>query len=359
MCKAVITLPMMPVDGNNYGKYVTPIICEALKKVYGAKYYQCVNLLDSFNDRSVLLADYIKSLNENGIQYDELWIDSHNKKILLNNIKKLVDMGYISEKVANIYKCDCGVVEIEKSKIKTCNPNNSKFKYVGNDIYCKNCDNLCKKSEQKILIFTPKNIKKQDIIFLPRYLNKDAKVYEEILLNSNLNISRNRNTGIQLEYNNSIYNIDIDFFWGTYLANFLEDEKIIVGGNKMSYQLFLVGMLEKIFNPGSKTILLGTPYIENLRGILYNKNFIEENVFRKLTILFSMGYSKKNVKVDDSTMKYLKKLSKYDLELLYNIVCNQDEIKGNFVDSTEDVLKYQFNLQKSVQKMKVWRDKNV
>lgn len=32
MSKAILTLPMMPVDGTNYGKYVTPIICETLKK---------------------------------------------------------------------------------------------------------------------------------------------------------------------------------------------------------------------------------------------------------------------------------------------------------------------------------------
>ena len=68
MEKIILTLPMMPVDGENYGKFVTPIICEALRNILNGKYYHCVNLLDSFNDRSQMLDGYIKSLNSNGIK---------------------------------------------------------------------------------------------------------------------------------------------------------------------------------------------------------------------------------------------------------------------------------------------------
>lgn len=360
MSKAILTLPMMPVDGKNYGKYVTPIICECLRNTYDGKYYHCVNLLDSFNDRSLLLDNYIKSLHNNGINYDELWLDNKHIDILLENLKRLIRMGYVDEIISDVYRCDCGIVEIEESKIHSCNPLNLKFEYINGKMYCKSCGSRCQKYSEKLLIFTPKNIKREDIIFLPNYLNKDAKTYENIVLNSYLTISRVRNTGIQMEYNNTNYNIDIDFLWATYLANFSEKEKIVVSGNKMSYQLFLVGMLEKCFCPDSRTILLGTPYIENIKNILENPKFINDDIFRKLSIIFSMKWQSKNVKIDDTVLKCLKKLTEEDLKLLYSVVCNKDEVKENFIDSTNDIIKYQFNMQKSLNKMKKERNiKNV
>ena len=78
MSKAILTLPMMPVDGNNYGKFVTPIICETLSNIFDCDYYHCINILDSFNDRSIMIDGYISSLNDNNIHYNNLWYDIKN-----------------------------------------------------------------------------------------------------------------------------------------------------------------------------------------------------------------------------------------------------------------------------------------
>lgn len=78
MNKAILTLPMMPVDGNNYGKFVTPIICETLSNIFECNYYHCINILDSFNDRNLKIDSYVKSLDENNIHYDKLWYDNEN-----------------------------------------------------------------------------------------------------------------------------------------------------------------------------------------------------------------------------------------------------------------------------------------
>ena len=352
MKKIILTLPMMPVDGENYGKFVTPIICEALRNILNGKYYHCVNLLDSFNDRSQMLDGYIKSLNSNGIKYDALWYDNQNKDILINNIEKLVQLGYISEMVSSVYKCDCGVVEIEESKIATCNPNNLKFTYKDGEMYCKTCGSKCQKYSEKILVFTPNGIKREAIAFLPDYLNRDIKTYEQTVLNSYLTISRDRNTGVQFDFNGRCYNIDIDFLWATYLANFPNTEKVVVSGNKMVYQLFLVGVLEKCLQNDSKTVLLGTPYIDNLKQISDNPNFLENNTFRKLAILFSMKWKNKNIKIDDTILKYLKKLTNADLELLYSIICNGNGINTNLVEGVDYIIKNQFNMQNSVKVLK-------
>lgn len=357
MSKAILTLPMMPVDGTNYGKYVTPIVCETLKKIYDGSYYHCVNLLDSFNDRELNLQKYVDSLTENNINYDKLWYDKYNVDKLLENINTLIKEGYISEVYSNIYRCDCGVVEIEEHKINSCNPNNLKFEYKDSNMYCKECHGTCKKYNEKILIFSPKKIKKEQILFLPNYLNKDANTYINTVLDSYTTISRKRDTGIYLNYNGTKYNIDIDFLWATYLANFTEDEKIVVSGNRMAYQLFLVGVIEKCLNPNSKTILLGTPYLTNIRDITKDNNFIEDEIFRKLVILFNIKWSKKEKNYDETILTYLKNMGVNKRNQLYEIICNPIKTECDFFAETEYVLKRQLNMQECIKKLKMERGK--
>ena len=117
MNRAILTLPMMPIDGSNYGKFVTPIICETLSNILNCDYYHCINILDSFNDRSIKIDNYILSLDVNNIHYDKLWYDNQNIPKLLDNIKTLIKNDYIFEIDLSVYRCECGVVEIEKDKI--------------------------------------------------------------------------------------------------------------------------------------------------------------------------------------------------------------------------------------------------
>lgn len=352
MEKIILTLPMMPVDGENYGKFVTPIICEAMRNILNGEYYHCINLLDSFNDRSQMLDGYIESLNSNGIRYDALWYDDRSKETLIKNIEKLIQLGYIHEIGSSVYRCDCGVVEIEENKIATCNPNNLKFTFRDGEMYCKNCGSKCKKYSERILVFTPKGIKREDINFLPDYLNRDIRTYEQTVLNSYITVSRDRNTGVQIVFNGKSYNIDVDFLWATYLSNFPNAEKVVVSGNKMVYQLFLVGVLDKCLQYDSKTILLGTPYIDNLKQISANPNFLGSNTFRKLAILFSMKWKNKNIKIDDTILKFLKKLTDDDIELLYSIICTGGDISPDLKTSIDYIIRNQFNMQNSIKALK-------
>ena len=357
MNKAILTLPMMPVDGSNYGKYVTPIVCETLKKIYSCKYYHCVNILDSFNDREKNKNEYIMSLNNNNIHYDYIWYDNENIDMLIENINLLIKKGYIRELNSNVFRCSCGIVEIEENKILSCNKNNLKFEYINNLMFCKYCHSECKKYNEKILAFTPNDINLEEIKFLPGYLNKDAKTYDKTVINSYTTISRKRDTGIKLKFNNNTYNIDIDFLWATYLANFKEEQKIIVSGNRMLYQLFLVGVVEKCLNKNSNTILLGTPYITNIKNIINEEKFINEEIFRKLTILFNLKWSKKERNYDETILSYLKNIDIEKRKEIYDIICTQVDSQKNFFETTNDILNNQFNMQKCINKMKLERRK--
>lgn len=350
MSRAILTLPMMPVDGTNYGKYVTPIVCETLRNISGddTKYYHCINLLDSFNDRGLLLPNYISSLEGNNIGYDALWYDKDNIDRLLENLDLLIKLGYIMEIDSEIFRCDCGIIEIEGNKINSCNPNNLKFHYSGSDIVCNYCGTKCKKYSEKILIFVPSKISGEDIMFLPGYLNKDKKTYNDTIINSYVTISRMRNTGIQLNYNGTKYNIDIDFLWSTYLSLFSEEEKIVVSGNKMMYQLFLVGLLEKCIKPDSKTILLGTPYLTNVKTIINSSNFIQDDKFRKLAILFNLKWPKKEKDYDESILRYLRKIGENERNNLYDIVNKGVSEELDFYAQISAILNNNMNMQKCI-----------
>lgn len=351
MNRSILTLPMMPVDGNNYGKFVTPIICETLSNILKCDYYHCINILDSFNDRSTMINNYISSLDANNIHYDKLWFDIKNISKLLKNIEILIKNGYIFELYSSIYRCECGIVEIEKNKINTCNPNNLKFNYNKDKLVCKQCCSICKEYKEKILVFIPNGIKLQDISILPNYLNKDIKTYERTVLNSYTTISRNRNTGVSINYNGTRYNIDIDFLWATYLNTFEEQEKIIVSGNRMIYQLFLVSVLEKCLTPENNTILIGTPYITNIKNILQNPNFIDNEELRKLFILFNTKWQKKEILYDETILTYLKKLSSDKRKQLYEIINMPIEENNDFYKNIEKILKKQLNMQESIKKL--------
>lgn len=352
MSRAILTLPMMPVDGTNYGKYVTPIICETLRDIYNGKYYQCINLLDSFNDREANLKNYISSLNNNGIRYDYLWYDKNNIDKFLKNVDRLIKTGYIFELETVIYTCNCGVVEIEEHKIPSCNQQNLKFEIKGNNMYCKECGGECEKHQEKVLAFVPHNVKREQILFVPTYLNKDLKTYDNTVINSYTTISRKRNTGISIKYNGKVYNIDIDFLWATYLADFKETEKIIVSGNRMIYQLFLVGVIEKCLASNNKTVFFGTPYITNIRNITSNRDFIDDEYLRKLAILFNLKWSKKEKNYDETILKYLNSMSKDKRKQLYDII-SKDRINVDVLyDDMKDLLLHQLNMQECVKQLK-------
>lgn len=57
-----------------------------------------------------------------------------------------------------------------------------------------------------------------------------------------------------------------DFDKISYYDNYI----IIVSGNRMLYQLFLVCVLEKCLESKNKAILIGTPYITNIKDIVTN-----------------------------------------------------------------------------------------
>ena len=94
------------------------------------------------------------------------------------------------------------------------------FEEYNGKYYCKSCKSECHTLNQTVLVFDPNKIENKNIIFYPEFINKDIKTFNQTIRKNQIIISRNRETGIILTYNNKEYNIDIDFLWEIYLSLF-------------------------------------------------------------------------------------------------------------------------------------------
>ena len=354
--RGIFTLPQTPIIESTSRKYIPLITADFLSKIVGGNYHCCINTLDSFSNRTPFIEPYIQNISRLGIEFSDIWIDGENIDALLKNIEFLISMGYISEITTSFYRCSCGRVEIEENKIRTCNPNNLNFEFKNGMMHSKCCDSVCHKYEEKVLIFTPYNVSRKDLHFFPDYLNSDSKTYDTTVINSYVTISRKRETGVKINFNGTYYNLDIDFLWSTYMANFDEKQKIVISGNKMMYQLFLVGLLNKILRPEDETILLGTPIILN------SSRFITDALDPKianLAIALNMGWKSKETKFDEGILRKLYKSNSIDLNLIYEIVTTSADSGNNLEDAIRYALTNNFNWPKVLTKLKERKNKNV
>lgn len=355
--RAVITLPLSPLKSYEFARLVTPVIGETISKQIGANFYLAVNLLDSFKEREDYFSFYSKNIDTHKIAYKEIWRDVDHVDDLIENINKLIKMGYIYEKEVMMYRCNCGIIEIDSTNINTCNPNKTLYYRKNNSIFCSKCGDICRLYKEKALIFDSTKIDKLDLQFFPYYLNKDIKTFINIFKSSYTIISRKRNTGVGIRVNGKIYNIDIDFLWEVYLSLFTEQEKVVLCGNKELYQLFMVGMLERCLNKNASTIFIGTPIINGINNYNFDVSDDEDIITKKLSIILNLKWNVKQRNVDADIINKLRRMPFDKKNQIYNIICGNNNNQV-LLDALDYILNYQFNNQIVMKKVKELR-KNV
>lgn len=353
MNRLIITMPIAPYNNYSIGKLSTPILAQSLAKKINGKFVLSVNLFDSYKTREIL--PYQQLLQNYQVTPYSYWIDKENINKLINNIYLLIEKNYIREDYKKILHCKCKKVEICIDNIKTINMIDSCFTIYDKNYYCKSCKTKCIAETEKVLVFNPNLIDKTNLKFYPEFINKDIKTFHQTVGTNDIIISRQRPTGIKITCNNSIYNIDVDFLWQTYLSLFNEEEKIVLCSNHQLYQLYMALMLEKSINSQAQTIGLATPYI--------NANKIEEKELEnrllslKLFILFNFKWAKKENIIDNGLINYLNSMNVNKKEKLYNIIM-QENISTPLIENLKEVLIKDFNFQNANKTLKRSR-KNV
>lgn len=354
MSRAVITLPLSPLKNHEFSRLVSPIIGETLSKELGANFYLALNLLDSFKDRSDNLDSYLDNINKHKINCD-LWVDIDHIELLLEKVSLLIKKNFIYEKKVMMYRCDCGIIEVDKNNIKTCNPNNTLYSFNNDQMVCLKCGSVCKLYEEDELVFDFSKVNNFYVKFMPDYLNKDIKSFNKVILPSYTIISRKRDTGIYINYNNHKYNIDIDFLWEVYVSLFDDDEKVILCGNKELYQLYMVSVLEYVLNSHINSIYVGTPIIEGINDCNFSVNNIDDVITKKLIVILNTKWSVKQRKIDYDLVSKLRRMpldKKFDI---YETICYNNCV-GNFNKDLAYIFNEQFNFQKVMKKVKERRN---
>lgn len=353
MNKMVITLPIAPYKNFSIGKLSTPILAEALAKKIDGKFYLAVNLLDSYKERNI--DGYKELLDMYGITLDEFWIDKEHINDLLDSIYFLIQNGYIYKIKKDMLLCNCKKVEIAKDNISSINMIDSCFQIIDGEYYCKSCKKRCYIYEKEVLVLDARAVYKENMLFFPDFINKDVKTFHNNIGINQVVISRERNTGINVIYNNKKYNIDIDFLWEIYLSLFSKSDKIVLCSNHQLFQLYMVLMLENCFNKESKTIGLATPYI-NVENFGIEKELENRMLSLKLFTLFNFKWSKKENSIDIGLLKYLNSMNVEKKQQLYHLTIKENA--NNSIENIKDILIKDFNFQYANAELKR-RRKNV
>lgn len=354
MERIVLTMPIAPYHKFSIGKMSTPILAEALAKKIGGEFHLAVNLLDSYHKREI--TQYQNLLETYKIIPDNYWIDSEHIDELINKIYLLIEKGYIYETNKEILYCECKKVEICKDNIKSINMTDSCFEEFNGKYYCKSCKKECLTNTKKVLIFDPRKIENPQMQFYPEFINKDIKTFHESVGKNQIIISRSRETGIKIKYNNKDYNIDIDFLWEIYLSLFTEQEKIVLCSNHQLFQLYMVLMLENCFNQNTNTIGLATPYV-NIQENDLERSLEKRILSLKLFTIFNLKWAKKENIVDVGLITYLNSMNVVKKQQLYDITM-QENISESLENDIRRILLKDFNFQNANKTLKRSR-KNV
>lgn len=322
MEKIILTMPISPYKNFSIGKMTTPILAETLAKKMNAKFIMAVNILDSYKDRN--FEEYEKLLKKYDIIPNEYWIDKNYIDRLLEKVYLLIERGYIYSKKVEILSCGCKKVEISKYNLDSINMKDANFFIKDNDYYCKSCLGKCTLRKEETLVFNSNLIENKQLYFYPEFINKDIKTFFNTVGRNEIVISRERETGIKVNYNNIEYNLDVDFLWQLYLSLFPNTDKIVICSNHQLYQLFMVAMLEKCFDNQGKTICLATPYL-NVENKSKELELEDRIVSLKIISLLSQKWSKKENSFDEGLLKYINSMNVEKKQMLYELIIEEIE----------------------------------
>ena len=348
----IITLPIKSYSEQLIGTLIVPSIAEVMRHKLDTEATLSVNLLDSFQDRGKYYEGFYNLIKDNNIKLDNVWIDSKNKDELKDCIYNLINKGYIQEKEKEIKRCKCNKVEIN-SEILENKKQGKLYTKVGDNLVCNECHSVLETSRKKVLIFKVPEKIGENIKIIPSRLKKSLINMNKYMENKEIVISRNRNTGISVDYDNTKYNIDVDFFWANYLDLIKGKEKLVIGCEEVLYPIYLTSILEKIRNPNSNTVYLAVPFVNGLEKDVMDYNKLDNKEAKKLTLIFSATKLKNSrSKWDDNTYKYFNKFNSSKMKEFKNILYSKIDRRENesFYDYVDRVVLQEMNYQKVLKK---------
>ncbi len=251
---AVLTIPISPPNKEKLGIFTLCTVMDVLKAKINANGYLCLNMNDSYTDREIPKKKLMSDLEEIGFEGSSVWVDRDDQSHIVRNLEFLIDNNHVQKKNVTSLVCECGKVDCKADSLDHIQDKKI-FKNNGDDIVCGLCDTVCVPTTKESLIFKIPDIK-SPAKTIPNYLEKEIAELHKKFANQELMISKSRSTGLVFDYEGSSFNIDNDFCSFNYLSAFDEEKKVIIGGPRIAYQMYMIDLIEKICNPKSSVVFI-------------------------------------------------------------------------------------------------------
>lgn len=346
----ISTLPIKPQANTNIGMMIAPTIMDFIGEVLDIEKNLSFNILHTYDSKIVELDNYLTYIKNSKIDYDSIFIDKDYGFQLLEIVSNMYKNGLIKEKYKEVLRCNCGVVDMVYSSDK----NNAKLYTIKNNKrYCNCCKSECYKVYDKCLVFEIKELA-NEISIVPLYLKKEVDELAKQFLNSDILVSKKRNTGYSLEINNHKYNIDIDFLWSNYFKLYNKENQIYISSNHQIFNIYLMNYLAQ--NTSNKNLtFIASPYVKgDLKEIKrqYEMRVLKE--YKVLLLLYNLKWKNKDSTWSDSVMQYLTNISDKRLENLYKsiIISAKNNENLDLDQLINSIFNQETNMQNSIKNMK-------
>lgn len=317
----VCTMPLKPKSENGLSIKIGPILTDFIGDGLGYKKALSINVLNTYKDKIKELDNCLNELHNDKIMYEFLYSDKELLDSILQKLSELIFNGIIVESEDVLLRCDCGKVETLKRAINS-NSKGKVYEFRDGDIYCKHCNSKCIESKEKILKMDILKDRLTRFKITPVYLSNVVADVEREMTNSYVLVSKKRETGCEIAYNNTKYNIDIDFIWQLMLQMIPADRKILIAGNRQISKMFITNYLNGVME-NRETYFIAHPFVYLTDDEINKCNFnIEDKLIQKIVALCNLKWRNNNCSFTSSIYKCLVNMTCYQRIELYNEMLN-------------------------------------
>lgn len=305
-----ISLPFQPMKSMKTPFYFsTAIWGEYLANLFGGTYYLGINSLHSFKlydeEEYSEFEKKFDFINKKVVYYDRDFIDGVSQ--IISQLYKSKDIRIIS-KVIGV--CDCGRVELTRAELVRLSVNKVGMQLVEEkegEFICKHCKKklIFQNVESLFLCFKDKELY-EEMGAHPGYLDSDLNHFRKSLRGNQMRISRVRNTNVPVVIETKQFYLDIDILW-KFIPLLLNNKMVVVVASaKHMFSLFVINYLSKIMKRKS-VYFVGLPFIQTDKLTDEILHFYSDNRHKnalKLLVVLGIGWSKKNIFLQEATCKY-------------------------------------------------------
>lgn len=336
------TLPIKPHDKTNIGMLIAPTIMDYVGSVLNIRKVMGINTLNTYVPKDAQKEVYLNSIGENYISYDSLFVDGDYASLLLNEVDKLYHSGRLKVDKKEVIRCDCGRVDVLRNSIRG---DSKLYEVIDGKRCCKVCGKVCKIYKEWVLVLVLDKDIDDSVSIVPGTLKNEVMGFSRVFKGSELLVSKSRDTDFSIGTTSGKFNIDIDFLWMNLFNLFPEDNQILIASNHQLLIMYLINYISKM-SSCKKLHFIANPYV-NPCAVTSNDNIMttlsdvmdrydskDLMSYKKLFILYSLTWKRKNCVWSKETYKFLKNMSDSEIDNLYNITLERSR---NFLKQYGDI----------------------